>query len=47
MLIQMFVLALAFLPAPVQVLILAVFAFILLFLVFKLIAFVLDCIPFL
>lgn len=47
MIIQMFVLALAFLPAPVQVLILGVFAFIILFLAFKLIAFVLDCIPFL
>lgn len=45
-LLQYLLLALAFFPAPVQIVILAIFAFVILFLVFKLIAFVLDCLPF-
>lgn len=45
-LLQYLLLALSFFPAPVQVVILVIFAFIVLFLAFKLIAFVLDCLPF-
>lgn len=40
-------LLLSFLPAPIQVVIFAIFGVILLFLVFKLIATVLNAIPFL
>lgn len=43
---QYLLLALAFFPAPIQVIILVIFAFIVLFLAFKFVAFVLDCLPF-
>lgn len=45
-LLQYLLLAIAFFPAPVQVVILVIFAFIILFLAFKFVAFVLDCLPF-
>lgn len=41
-----FLLAISFLPAPLQVLVLVFFAVIAFLIVFKIVAFVLDCIPF-